>query len=139
MEKVKKPFMVELPRIYDPRGNLTFIQNGDQELSFTIERVFWTYDVPAGEVRGGHAHKEGGELLIATSGSFKVNLFDGRSWQHFVLNRPYPALYIPPGYWRTMDDFSSGSVCMVLASNKYSESDYIRDMNVFLKTYGVED
>ena len=135
----KKPVVVELPRIYDPRGNLTFIQNGDSMLPFKIERTFWTYDVPAGETRGGHAHKIGEELLIATAGSFKVNLFDGNTWMHFNLNRPYQALYIPAGYWRTMDDFSSGSVCMVLASNIFSEEDYIRDMNEFLNIYGKRD
>ncbi len=139
MEKSLNPAIVELPRIYDPRGNLTFIQTGDSQLPFRIERVFWTYDVPAGETRGGHAHIEGQEILVATSGSFRVNIFDGRSWRHFILNRPYQGLYIPAGYWRTMDDFSSGSVCMVLASTIYDEDDYIRDMDRFLKISGVDE
>ncbi|MCM1065973.1 MAG: FdtA/QdtA family cupin domain-containing protein [Muribaculaceae bacterium] len=128
------PYLVELPRIYDPRGNLTFIQNGDKTLPFRIERVYWTYDVPAGEERGGHAHHKGQELLIATSGSFNVNLFDGSEWQTFTLNRPFQALYIPPRCWRTLDNFASGSVCMVLTSVSYSEADYIRDFDDFLRS-----
>ena len=133
MEKFTEPCMVDLPRIYDPRGNLTFIQNGDAVLPFTIERVYWTYDVPAGEERGGHSHHEGREMLVALEGSFCVNLFDGQRWQTFTLNRPYKALYIPPGYWRTLDNFSSGSVCMVLTSTHYTEDDYVRDFDEFLK------
>lgn len=124
--------MIDLPRIYDPRGNLTFVQNGDGRLPFEIERVYWTYDVPAGEKRGGHAHHQGREVLIAISGSFAVNLFDGRAWTTFRLNRPYQGLYVPPGYWRTLDDFSTGSVCMVLTSTPYSEADYIRDFDTFM-------
>lgn len=127
-----KPCLIDLPRIYDPRGNLTFVQNGDGRLPFAIERVYWTYDVPAGERRGGHAHHEGRELLIAISGSFAVNLFDGSEWATYRLNRPYQGLYVPPGYWRTLDDFSTGSVCMVLTSTPYSESDYIRDFEEFM-------
>ena len=132
MEKYTEPCLVDLPRIYDPRGNLTFVQNGDKILPFSIERVYWTYDVPAGEERGGHSHHEGKELLVATSGSFNVNLFDGKDWRRFTLNRPYQALYIPPGYWRTLDNFSSGSVCMVLTSTPYSEDDYVREFEDFL-------
>lgn len=126
------PLIIDLPRIYDPRGNLTFVQNGDGRLPFDIERVYWTYDVPAGEKRGGHAHHQGRELLVAISGSFAVNLFDGREWTTYRLNRPYQGLYIPPGYWRTLDDFSTGSVCMVLTSTPYSEADYIRDFEVYM-------
>ena len=133
MEKYTEPGLVDLPRIYDPRGNLTFVQNGDAALPFAIERVYWTYDVPAGEARGGHSHHEGKELLVATSGSFNVNLFDGKEWRHFTLNRPYQALYIPPGYWRTLDNFSSGSVCMVLTSTKYTEDEYVREFDEFIK------
>lgn len=131
MEKSDKPYLIDLPRIYDPRGNLTFVQNGDKVLPFDIRRVYWTYDVPAGEERGGHSHHEGKELLVATSGSFNVNLFDGHIWQTFTLNRPYQALYIPPGYWRTLDNFASGSVCMVLTSTHYTEADYVRDFDTF--------
>lgn len=139
METLNKPVIVDMPRIYDPRGNLTFIQSGDANLPFKIERAFWTYDVPAGESRGGHAHYEMEELLVALAGSFKVNVFDGKVWQHFVLNRPYKGLYIPSRCWRTMDDFSSAAVCMVLASTKFSEDDYIRDMDTFIKLTGADE
>lgn len=133
MDRYDKPAMLDLPRIYDPRGNLTFIQHGDSNLPFDIERVYWTYDVPAGEERGGHSHHVGRELLVATSGSFNVNLFDGKNWKTYTLNRPYKGLYIPPGYWRTLDNFASGSVCMVLTSTRYSEDDYVRDFDEFMK------
>lgn len=129
-----EPAVIELPRIYDPRGNLTFLQNGDGLFPFTIARVYWIYDVPAGEQRGSHAHHFGKELLIAAAGSFAVNLFDGKKWQKFTLNRPYQGLYVPPGYWRTLDDFSSGSVCMVLTSTLYNEEDYIRDYDEFIQS-----
>ena len=116
MKNLEEARIIRLPRIYDPRGNLTFVQNGDEFLPFKVERVYWTYDVPAGEQRGGHSHHVGKELLIAISGSFNVNLFDGIQWQTFTLNRPFEGLYIPAGYWRTLDNFASGSVCMVLTS-----------------------
>lgn len=124
------PRMINLPRIHDPRGNLTFVQDGDQ-VPFHIARAYWTYDIPAGEVRGGHSHHVAEELVIATSGSFNVNLFDGETWLTFSLNRPFEGLYIPAGYWRTLDDFASGSVCMVLTSIPYSEDDYVRDYEEF--------
>lgn len=133
MEKYAKPQIIDLPRIYDPRGNLTFVQNGDTMLPFEIERVYWIYDVPAGEERGAHAHHEGKELLVAVSGSFNVNLFDGKEMCTYTLNRPYKALYVPPGYWRTIDNFASGSVCMVITSTQYSEDDYVRDYDEFMK------
>lgn len=126
----KKPRIVSLPRIYDPRGNLTFVQDFDQ-VPFHIARAYWTYDVPAGESRGGHSHHEAEELVIATGGSFNVNLYDGDTWNTYTLNRPYEGLYIPPGYWRTLDNFASGSVCMVLTSIQYSEDDYVRDYEEF--------
>ncbi|MDE6571634.1 MAG: FdtA/QdtA family cupin domain-containing protein [Duncaniella sp.] len=126
----KKPRIVSLPRIYDPRGNLTFVQDFDQ-VPFHIARAYWTYDVPAGESRGGHSHHEAEELVIATCGSFNVNLYDGDTWNTYTLNRPYEGLYIPPGYWRTLDNFASGSVCMVLTSIPYSEDDYVRDYEEF--------
>ncbi|MDE6170759.1 MAG: FdtA/QdtA family cupin domain-containing protein [Duncaniella sp.] len=126
----KKPRIVSLPRIYDPRGNLTFVQDFDQ-VPFHIARAYWTYDVPAGESRGGHSHHEAEELVIATGGSFNVNLYDGDTWNTYTLNRPYEGLYIPPGYWRTLDNFASGSVCMVLTSIPYSEDDYVRDYEEF--------
>ena len=117
MEKYKEPCIIDLPRIYDPRGNLTFVENGQGLIPFAIERVYWTYD----------------ELIVATSGSFRVNLFDGKEWRHYTLNLPYKGLYVPPGYWRTLDNFSSGSVCMVLTSTTYSEEDYVREFDEFLK------
>ncbi len=133
MEQYKEPCIIDLPRIYDPRGNLTFVENGQGLIPFAIERVYWTYDVPAGEGRGGHSHHEAQELIVATSGSFRVNLFDGKEWRHYTLNLPYKGLYVPPGYWRTLDNFSSGSVCMVLTSTTYSEEDYVREFDDFLK------
>ncbi len=136
--ETEKPRLIELPRIYDPRGNLTFVQNGDGRIPFAIERVYWTYDVPAGEERGGHSHYQGREVLIAMSGSFNVNLFDGREWHRYTLNRPFCGLYVPPGYWRTLDNFSSGSVCMVLTSTHYSEGDYVREFDQFLKLHAHE-
>ncbi len=126
----KKPGIITLPRIYDPRGNLTFVQDFDQ-VPFHIARAYWTYDVPAGESRGGHSHHVAEELVIATGGSFNVNLYDGDTWNTYTLNRPYEGLYIPPGYWRTLDNFASGSVCMVLTSIPYSEEDYVRDYEEF--------
>ena len=133
MEKYDSPKIIEFPKITDLRGNLSFVQNGDSILPFDVARVFWTYDVPAGEIRGGHAHRIEQQVLIAMSGSFNVNLFDGVEWKHFLLNRPYQALYIPSGYWRTMDGFSSGAICAALSSILYDEGDYIRDFDEFLK------
>lgn len=126
-----EPQIIQLPKIYDPRGNLTFVEDNEQ-IPFDISRAYWTYDVPAGESRGGHSHHEAEELVIATSGSFNVNLFDGKNWVTYTLNRPFEGLYIPPGYWRTLDNFASGSVCMVLTSTKYAEEDYVRDFDEFM-------
>ncbi|MDE5651292.1 MAG: FdtA/QdtA family cupin domain-containing protein [Duncaniella sp.] len=121
-----KPRIIQLPKICDPRGNLTFVQDCDG-IPFNIKRVYWTYDVPAGESRGGHSHREAEEFVVATSGSFNVNIFDGEVWSTYILNRPYQGLYIPAGYWRTLDNFASGSVCLVMTSAAYSEDDYVRD------------
>ncbi len=132
MEKYSEPHIIDLPCIRDPRGNLTFVQNGDSRLPFDIARVYWTYDVPAGEERGSHAHHQGQELIVALSGSFNVELFDGVATRTFTLNRPFQGLYVPPGLWRTLDNFSSGSVCMVLTSVPYDEADYIRDYDEFI-------
>jgi dTDP-4-dehydrorhamnose 3,5-epimerase-like enzyme len=131
MEK-KRPHIITLPKITDPRGNLTFVEEG-KHLPFGIARVYWTYDVPAGEVRGSHSHHVAEELIIATSGSFNVNLFDGCKTETYTLNRPFEGLYVPPGYWRTLDNFSSGSVCMVLTSIPYSEDDYVRYYDEFIR------
>lgn len=125
--------MVELDRHHsDRKGNLTVVENG-KTLPFDVKRVYYLYDVPGGESRGAHAHKELEQLIIAASGSFKVTLDDGRIKRSFVLNRPYQGLYVKPGLWRDLEDFSSGAVCMVLASEVYQVEDYIRDYKEFMK------
>jgi len=124
--------MVELPKISDPRGNLTFIE-GNSHVPFDIRRVYYLYDVPGGAERGGHAHKGLSQLIIAMSGSFDVVLDDGREKDRFHLNRSYQGLYVCPMIWRELDNFSSGSVCMVLASNAYDESDYYRDYEAYIE------
>lgn len=123
--------IIELPKISDPRGNLTFVEAGNH-ISFQIQRVYYLYDVPGGAERGGHAHKQLQQLIIAMSGSFDVVLDDGKDKKRFHLNRSYYGLYIPMMIWRELDNFSSGSVCMVLASNLYDEEDYYRDYNEYL-------
>ncbi|MCI6102868.1 MAG: FdtA/QdtA family cupin domain-containing protein [Prevotella sp.] len=123
--------IIDLQKIHDPRGNLTVAEQM-KDVPFEIKRAYWVYDVPAGECRGGHAHKTLSQLLIATSGSFTVTLDNGRERQTFLLNHPWQALLIHPGTWRTLDDFSSGAVCLCLASDVYKEKDYIRDYNAFL-------
>lgn len=123
--------LVELPRISDPRGNLTFIEGG-VHVPFDIKRVYYLYDVPGGADRGGHAHKALHQLLVATSGSFDVNLSDGRDQRCFRLDRSYLGLYVCPMMWRELVNFSSGSVCMVLASQRYDENDYYRDYADFM-------
>jgi dTDP-4-dehydrorhamnose 3,5-epimerase-like enzyme len=125
--------LIDLPKINDPRGNLTFIEGG-QHIPFPIERVYYLYDVPGGEVRGGHAHKELQQLIIAVNGSFDVVIDDGRERQRFHLNRSYFGLYLPKLIWRELDNFSSGSVCLVLASAHYAENEYIRDYREFCRT-----
>ncbi len=124
--------LIDLPKITDPRGNLTFVEGG-RHVPFTIQRVYYLYDVPGGAERGGHAHKELHQLIIAMSGSFDVVLDDGTRKGRFHLNRSYYGLYVCPMIWRALDNFSSGSVCMVLASNHYAESDYFRDYQDFLR------
>jgi hypothetical protein len=123
--------MVDLPKITDPRGNLTFIE-GHRHVPFDIKRVYYLYDVPGGAERGGHAHKDLNQLIIAMSGSFDVVLDDGFNKKRIHLNRSYNGLYVCPMIWRELDNFSSGSVCMVLASNTYDEADYFRDYNEFI-------
>ena len=122
-----------LPKIYDPRGNLTVAEQM-KNVPFEVKRVYWTYDVPAGERRGGHAHKECVEFIIAVSGSFTVTLDDGKgNRKDFHLNHPWEGLLVPTGIWRTLEDFSSGAVCLVLASELFDEDDYVYDYNDFLE------
>lgn len=124
--------LVDLPKITDPRGNLTFIEAGTH-IPFDIQRVYYLYDVPGGAERGGHAHKDLQQLIIAMSGSFDVLLDDGINKKRVHLNRSYSGLYVCPMIWRELDNFSSGSVCVVLASNKYDEEDYYRDYADFMR------
>lgn len=123
--------IIQLPKISDPRGNLTFIEGG-QHIPFDIRRVYYTYDIPGGTERGGHAHKALHQLIVAMSGSFDVILDEGGEKKRFHLNRSYQGLYVCPMMWRELDNFSSGSVCMVLASNIYEESDYYRNYDEYL-------
>lgn len=129
--KIDNCKVIELPKIADPRGNLTFIE-GKSQIDFEIKRVYYLYDVPGGSERGGHAHKELHQLIIAMSGSFDVLLDDGKDKKRVHLCRSYIGLYVCPMIWRELDNFSSGSVCMVLASNKYHEDDYFREYSDFM-------
>jgi len=122
--------LLTFPKIADPRGNLTFIE-GQRHVPFDIKRVYYLYDVPGGAERGGHAHRNLHQVLVAMSGSFDVVLDDGNMEIRYHLNRSYYGLYLCPMIWRTMDNFSSGSVCMVLASEPYEEADYYRDYDIF--------
>lgn len=128
--------IIDLPRIYDPRGNLTVVEQL-KEVPFDIKRVYWTYDVPGGESRGGHAHKKCLSFIIAVSGSFTVRLDDGHKHETYHLNHPYQGLLINTGVWRTLEDFSSGAVCLALASELFDENDYIREYDDFIRY--VED
>ncbi len=123
--------IVELDKHHHEKGNITVVENG-VSVPFGIKRVYYLYDVPGGESRGGHAHKDLYQLIVAASGSFTVTLDDGKVKRTFLLNRPYQALMVVPGIWRTLDDFSSGAVCLVLASECYTEEDYIRDYDEFI-------
>lgn len=125
--------MIELNRHHsDRKGNLSVVENG-LTVPFDVKRTYYLYDVPGGESRGGHAHRDLSQLIIAASGSFTVTLDDGEVKRTFLLNRPYQGLYIVPGIWRTLDDFSSGAVCLVLASDVYTEADYIRSYDEFIR------
>ncbi|MGD6808915.1 MAG: sugar 3,4-ketoisomerase [Candidatus Bathyarchaeia archaeon] len=124
--------LIYFPKITDLRGNLSFIEENNQ-IPFQIKRVYYLYDVPSGATRGGHAHKALQQIIIALSGSFDVLLDDGVTKQNFFLNRPHYGLYIPPGVWRELENFSSNSVALSLVSEVYDESDYIRDYAVFKK------
>lgn len=126
------PHIINLPKIEDERGNLTFIEE-ENHIPFKIKRVYWIYDVPGGQKRGGHAFKEQKEFIVALSGSFDVVIDDGKQKQTFPLNRSYYGLYIPNGLWREMNNFSTNSLALVLSSTEFSEDDYIRDYAAFLK------
>lgn len=131
--KVYDCSMIELSRHHsDRKGNLSVVEN-HLTVPFDVKRTYYLYDVPGGESRGGHAHRDLSQLIIAASGSFTVTLDDGEVRRTFLLNRPYQGLYIVPGIWRTLDDFSSGAVCLVLASDVYTEADYIRNYDEFIK------
>lgn len=133
MGRIDKCKIINLPKIHDPRGNLTFIE-GTKHIPFDIKRVYYLYDVPGGAERGGHAHKDLHQIIIAIAGSFDVVINDGSDTQRFHLNRSYFGLYVCPMIWRELDNFSSGSVCLVLASDYFSEADYIRDFTQFHPT-----
>lgn len=124
--------IIGLDKHHHEKGNITVVENY-ATIPFKVKRIYYLYDVPGGESRGGHAHRELSQLIVAVSGSFSVTLDDGSVKRTFQLNRPYQGLYIVPGIWRTLDDFSSGSVCLVLASHGYDEIDYIRDYEDFIK------
>lgn len=128
--------LINLPKIVDPRGNLTVAEQM-KEVPFDISRVYWTYDIPGGAHRGGHAHKHCRELIIAVSGSFVVTLDDGKKKRDFMLNLPSKALFVDRGIWRSLGDFSSGAVCLVLAEDPFDEEDYIYDYKDFLKYKAV--
>ena len=130
MSSVDECRMIDLPRINDPRGNLTFVE-GARHVPFEIKRVFYLYDVPGGETRAGHALKTCHQFIVAMSGSFDVVVDDGRTRSRFQLNRSYYGLYLPPKIWRELENFSSGSVCLVLASEPYDESGYYREYSQF--------
>lgn len=123
--------IIQLPRINEPRGNLTFIESG-RHIPFDIQRVYYLYDVPGGAQRGGHGHKALHQFITAMSGSFDIHLDDGHSKKTVHMNRSYYGLYVCPMIWREIDNFSSGAVCMVLASDFYSEADYYRDYDTFV-------
>ena len=133
---MKKPTVydcsvIELPKIETEGGNITPIQ-GNENIPFEIKRVFYTYDIPGGEARGAHAHKECHQFLVAASGAYEVLLDDGVNKRTVLLNRPFYGLHVPPGIWASEQAFSSGSICLVLASHGYDEADYIRDYNDYL-------
>jgi dTDP-4-dehydrorhamnose 3,5-epimerase-like enzyme len=127
---MKRCKIIDLPKIEDARGNLTFIQQF-QQIPFEIKRVYWIYDVPGGQIRGGHAFKEQLEFVVALSGSFDMVINDSTKEKRFHLNRSYFGIYIPAGLWRHMDNFSTNAVALVLSSTAYHEADYIRDFKEF--------
>lgn len=138
MNQIKEPHLIQLPKFLDERGNLSVIEEM-KDIPFKIKRVYWIYDVPGGEARGGHAYRENQEFIVALSGSFDVILDDGKEKQTFHLNRSYYGLFVPNGIWREMDNFSTNSVALVLSSTKYDVKDYIRDYDEYLKLKSDEE
>ena len=129
---MKKARIIEFPKIEDFRGNLSFLEI-EKHIPYSIERVYWIYDVPGGQSRGGHAFKDQEEFIIAISGSFTLTLDYGYGKEYFDMKRSYYGLYIPAGIWRQMDNFSTNSLALIISSTKYSELDYIRDYDEYLK------
>jgi hypothetical protein len=136
MKVVNDCKILALPKVTDPRGNLTFIENANH-IPFEIRRVFYLYDVPTAESRGAHSHKELHQCLICLAGSFDVTLDDGKDIKTIHLNRPWEGLYVPPMIWAAEENFDSGSICLVLTSDNYDEADYIRDYDQFLVARGL--
>jgi hypothetical protein len=134
MNSINKCKIINLPKIHDPRGNLSFIEE-ENHFPFKIKRAYWIYDVPGGEIRGGHAFIEQHELIIALSGSFDIIIDDGIDRKVISLNRSYYGLYIPPGIWRELENFSTNSLAMVISSTGFSEEDYIRDYEEYKIKY----
>jgi len=130
--------LIDLPKIKTRGGHITPINNGKDIIPFDVKRVYYLYDIPGGEGRGAHAHKELEQLIVAISGSFEVKIDDGKTKRTYTLSRPYYGLYLPPGLWRELDNFSSGATCLVLASHEYEESDYIRKYK-FFKNFKTSD
>ena len=130
MTNINDAKIIEIPKVHDTRGNLSVIEN--EVIPFEMKRVYYLYDVPSGSRRGGHSHKEQQEFLVALSGSFDVVLHDGQNQKKITLNKPNQGLLIPSGLWRELENFSSGSVCLVIASDVFLEADYIRDYKEFL-------
>ena len=129
---MQEQHIIQLPKIFDRRGNLSFVE-GNKHVPFEIKRTFWIYDVPGGEIRGGHAYKQNKEFIIALSGSFDIILNDGKNEQRYHMNRSYYGLYVPNMIWRHMDNFSTNSVALFLSSTRYNAEDYIRDFDEFEK------
>ncbi len=127
-----KPAIIELPKLEDPRGNLSFIEE-ERHIPFKINRTYWIYDVPGGQVRGGHAFRSQQEFIVALSGSFEVEIHDGNEATIYALNRSYYGLFIPAGLWRQMKNFSTNSLALVLSSTHFDEADYIRNFEEFVQ------
>ena len=132
---INKVQLIQLPKITDPRGNLSFFESG-KHIPFEIKRTYWIYDVPGGEIRGSHAFKESQEFIVALSGSFDIVIHDGIEEKKYALNRSYFGLYIPQMHWRRLENFSTNSLALVVSSIFYDESDYIRDFETFKKLNG---